>query len=465
MKINRIFFLFISLSMFFSSCKTSQLQIEKPKESYIPTQIKPAMSEFPLSIQIDVEKLQSAVNKKMTGLIYEGNNLNNQDLSVKIWKVQDFDFKINNNVIEYKIPLKLWTRFAWKFEKFGLSVSDHYEANGSIALSYKTTISIDKNWNLVAKTTSTGFQWLETPKINVIGTDVPVTSVANIALSKGNQLITNQIDQALSQMVELKKYVDMAWTQAHQPIQVNEENNIWIRVSPSEVYVSPFTSKGSNLLLGLSLYGQVESFMGSKPDKLAVKPLPDFKMVQRAAQQFNLNIAVDVTYDKISEMAKSQLINKTFTEGKRTMTITDLSIYGSGGKPVFVADVIGSLKGRIYFTGNMVYNAEKKSVDIQNPEFDMKTKSALVKSANWLLHGFILNKLTPYLSYPVQQDLDDMKSEANKMLKNYLIMDGVSMEGNLNNIIVTGLDLVPGAVRISTNLRGNLAIKIDELKF
>lgn len=464
MKINRIFFLFLTFSLFLISCKTSQLQIEKPKESYIQSQIKPAMSEFPLSIQIDVEKLQSAVNKKMTGLIYEGNNLNNQDLSVKIWKVQDFDFKINNNVIEYKIPLKLWTRFAWKFEKFGLSMSDHYEANGSIALSYKTTISIDKNWNLVAKTTSTGFQWLEAPKINVIGIDVPVTSVANIALSKGNQLITNQIDLALSQMVELKKYVYLAWTQAHEPIQVNEENNIWIRISPSEVYVSPFTSKDSKLLLGLSLYGQVESFMGSRPDKLSVKPLPDFKLVQRAAQQFNLNLATDVTYDKISELSKSQLINKTFTQGKRSITITDLSIYGSEGKPIFVADVIGSLKGRIYFTGNMVYNSEKKSVDIQNPEFDVKTKSALLKSADWLLHGFILNKLTPYLSYPVQQDLDDLKLEANQMLKNYLIMDGVSMEGNLNNLTVTDLNLVPGAVRITTNIKGNMAIKVDELK-
>ena len=68
MKINKIFFLLLSFSLFFNSCKTG-LQIEKTRESYIPTQIKPAMSEFPLSIQIDVEKLQSAVNKKMTGLL------------------------------------------------------------------------------------------------------------------------------------------------------------------------------------------------------------------------------------------------------------------------------------------------------------------------------------------------------------------------------------------------------------
>ena len=43
-------------------------------------------------------------------------------------------------------------------------------------------------------------------------------------------------------------------------------------------------------------------------------------------------------------------------------------------------------------------------------------------------------------------------------------MDGVSMEGNLNNLTVTDLNLVPGAVRITTNIKGNMAIKVDELK-
>jgi hypothetical protein len=446
----------------FNSCKT--LQIEKPKESYLPSNISPAVSEIPLQVELDVKKLEAAINKKMNGLIFEGTNLSDKDLSVKVWKAQNFTFNINNNVIEYRVPLKLWTRFAWKVEKFGYSVGDNYEANGSIALTYKTTISIDKNWKLVAKTTGSGYEWLETPKLNVVGVNVPVTPVASLALSQCDKLITAQIDKTLAETVDLKKYVNQAWNESQKPRQVSTENNVWLRITPKDVYVSPFTTTNNKLNLAVALYAQIESFMGSQPAANTAIALPPFKYVNRPAQQFNLNIGADVTFDKIAEIAKKQLQGKTFTQGNKAITITDLSLFGSEGKAVFIADVIGSLKGRIYFTGNMTYNAEKTAVEITEPEFEVKTSNALVKSAGWLLHGMILKQLTPYLTYSIKDNLDKMKLDVNQMLGNYTIMDGVSLQGKLNSVSVTSLSLVPGAVRVQANVKGNIGLKVQDLK-
>ena len=159
MKKNNFFIIIALVAFSFSSCKT--LQLDAPKESYLPTTLAPANSEFPIQADIDVKQLETTLNKKLTGLLYEGKNINNQDLSIKVWKAQNFAFTVKNNVIEYQVPLKIWTRFAWNIEKFGFTIGDHYEATGSIALSFKTTISIDKNWKLVAKTTPTGYQWIE----------------------------------------------------------------------------------------------------------------------------------------------------------------------------------------------------------------------------------------------------------------------------------------------------------------
>ena len=110
--------------LLFSSCKS--LQIEKPKESYLPSNLSPALSELPLQVQLDVKKLEASINKKMNGIIFEGTKISDKDLSVKIWKAQNFTFTIKNNVIEYRVPLKVWTRFAWKVSKFGYEVGDHY---------------------------------------------------------------------------------------------------------------------------------------------------------------------------------------------------------------------------------------------------------------------------------------------------------------------------------------------------
>jgi len=325
-KIQHYLTLAVLIALSFASCKT--LQVEKPKESYLPSNLTPAVSELPLQVEIDIKKLEASINNKMTGLIFEEANVSDKDLSVKVWKAQNFSFTVNNNVIEYRVPLKVWSKFAWKVEKFGLSVGDFYEANGSIALTYKTAINIDKNWKLISTTSASGYKWIETPKLNVVGVNVPLTPIANIALAKCQKLISEQIDKSLAEAFNLKTYVAQAWNEVQKPQQVNATNDIWMRITPKDVYVSPFTSVGNKLKLGLSMYAQIESFMGAKPAANAKVALPPYKIVMRPPSDFNLNIAADVTYDKISEMAKAQLQNKTFSEGKKTITITDLSIFG-----------------------------------------------------------------------------------------------------------------------------------------
>ena len=113
----------------------------------------------------------------------------------------------------------------------------------------------------------------------------------------------------------------------------------------------------------------------------------------------------------------------------------------------------------------MSYNQDKSTLEITEADFDIHTKNVLLKSANWLLHGMILKKITPYLSYNIADVLESTKNEANTQLAKYDVYDGVSLSGNLDNITVTEVSMVPGAVRIKANLRGNVAIKVEDLKF
>jgi len=458
-----LFFKSFILLVAITSCKTAQ--IEGPVESYLPTAIAPAMSEFPLQIELDVKKLESAVNSKMTGLLYQGDNISGNDLSVKIWKGGQFLFFINNNEITYKVPLKVWCRFGWKVEKFGITLSDHYDAAGTISLVYKTAISIDKDWNVVSKTTSSGYDWIEKPKINAIGVNIPVTPVANIALSYFQGTINDQIDKALSESIPLKKYIAMAWDEMQKPYLLSDTNNLWLKITPREILLSPFTTKGNKLNMSVAFYAQLESTFGAQPAITEMVPLPQLKTIQKQPGQFNINVAADVTFEKMADLAKSQLLGKSFTESGKTVRIDNLSIYSSAGRAVVVADVSGSYKGRVFFTGKPVYNPEKRSLEISEAEFDIKTQNALLKSANWLMHGMILKKIAPLLTYPLDENLNMAKKEANDMLKSYEVYGGVHIVGALDSLRVTNINMVPGAVRIGANIKGNVALRVDDLKF
>jgi Domain of unknown function (DUF4403) len=447
--------------VFFTSCKT--LKIDRPRESYLPSNIAPATSELPFNIEVDVKKIEAAVNRKLTAVLYEGSNVGGKDLSVKIIKVQNFTFSVKNNVIEYRVPLKIWTKFSWQVEKFGVPMGDSYEATGSIALTYKTLISIDKNWKLVAKTASSGYEWIDPPKINVLGVNVPVKPIADIALSKSEKLITEQIDKFLAEGVDIKKYANQGWNEIQKPLQVNSENNVWVRVTPEDVLMFPLTSSGNKLNVSFALNGKIESYVGSKPAENNKVALPYFKNVNRTSEQFNLNIGADITFDKITDVAKKELINKTFSEGKNKITVTDLAVFGSAGKPIFQVDVKGTIKGRFYFTGELFYNSEKMTVEIINPEFEVNTSNALVKTAGWLLHGTILKSMSPYLTYPIKDNLEKMKSDVNHMLEKFSVMDGITLQGKINTLKLNSLILVPGAIRIQANLQRNVGLKVQDL--
>jgi len=263
----------------------------------------------------------------------------------------------------------------------------------------------------------------------------------------------------------LDKYVGAVWDEVQQPYLLSDEDNLWIRITPKEILLAPFTTKGNKLNITLVFYAQVESVFGAQPVVKNKVPLPSLRYIERQPQQFSINVGADVTFDKIAEFARIQLQGKSFTESGKIVKIDNISLYSSNGRAVVVADLSGSYKGRIYFTGKPAYNSEKQSLEIIEPEFDIKTQNALIKSANWLLHGMILKKITPMLTYPLEETLKTLKDQANSMLKSYEVYSGVHITGSLDSLAVTTVSMVPGAVRVGAEIKGNVALIIDELKF
>jgi hypothetical protein len=449
--------------LFLFSCRSSR--IEGPAESYFPSNISTSVSELPVTVELDVKKLEQAVNKSMKGLLFQGDNLSGRDLSVKIWKASDLSFFVYNNEITYKVPLKVWSRFGWSAKGLGITLGDRYEAEGTIALVYKTTVSIDKDWNLVSNTKSSGYEWIVKPTVKTAGVTIPVTPVANIAISFFEKSINDQIDRVLSEEVNLRKYVDLAWNELQKPVLISDTNSIWLKVTPSELFLTPFSSKGNKLKISLAMSGTVESYVGAIPPEKENIPLPELKFVERNPGEFNINISADVTYNKITEIAKRELLGVNFHEEDKVYRIDNLSLYSSEGRAVIVVQLDGTYKGKIYFTGKLIHNEETNALEIIEPDFDIKTKNTLLKTAGWLLHGKILRSITPFLSYPLEKDLKYVLDEANRMLDGYTLTQGVDLSGNLDTISVTKVSMIPGAVRIEANLKGNINLKVGELGF
>lgn len=450
------------LTLLIAGSCSSALKIEGPQESYTPVPFIPSPSVLPIIAEIDIKGLERSVNKRFEGLLYEDKGTNAKDLEIKVWKSGNFSVFADNDEITYRIPLKIWSRFSWKLEKFGLSISDKYDVTGSLAFIYKTKLDVDNNWNLSTKTTSAGYSWIESPKLNVAGVNIPVKPIADFALSKTDRMITGQIDEAISQSFNLRSYVDEFWQEVQQPVRADSTYDVWIKIIPSGITLSPLTSSSGKLKIPITFTGEVETIAGDSILYDTPVPLPPLGKSPAKPDKFNINLKADVTFEQITKAAMQQLSGMEFKEGGKIITIKDLKLYSSSGKAILAMDVEGSLKGRVFLTGNMVYNPDSLTVSVQNADFDIRTRNALVKSANWLLHGMLLKKLQPYLSYNIGSILEDLRLEADNMLKIYSLSEGVYLDGNLNAIKVIHIEMIPGAVRVITGLTGDIKIVTTE---
>ena len=135
-----------------SSCKT--IQTVAPPESYESPKIELKPSIVTVPIEINIKDLESRLNKELKGTLYEDNSFDGDDLKVKAIKKDNFTIGLNGTELTYRIPLRLQIQVKKMFVVLP-------EITAELALKFKTTISLNKDWTLTTKTTSAGFEWPE----------------------------------------------------------------------------------------------------------------------------------------------------------------------------------------------------------------------------------------------------------------------------------------------------------------
>lgn len=446
------------LGLIFSAC--ASIKPEKPAENYstatTPT-LKPSVISIPVNLNIgDVEKM---LNTELTGLIYEDNDLSD-NIAVKAWKRDNFKIGLDGNTLSYRIPLKLWIKAGWKVEKFGIGLSDYREIEAEIALKFKTNIALKSDWTVSTTTTGDGYEWLSSPVMKIGPVNLPIKTIADLILKTNQKTINTEIDQAIKENLDLKKYMQQAWTAIQKPIRINDEYNVWLRVTPMEVESTPLSGENGKLKYAVAVKSIAEAFVDKEPEAGIPQPLPPLSIRNTMEDGFTLNLVTDVPFSKINEISKQNLNGKSFTQGKYSLLIRDIDLYGRDGKLVVHLLVSGSMKGDLYFTAKPVYNSEKQCIAVEELDYEIQTKNALVKTGSWLFKSILLRMIGESMEYPVAEHIATAKKLANENLRDYQVVNAVYLNGRLDNIGTDDILLTKTSLRLNIILTGKLSLKM-----
>lgn len=426
----------------------------------IPQLLKPDTSVIAVEVDVDLIKIQNSLNKSLTGVLYEDKDLSGDNLMLRLTKINPIRFVLKGNTLEYTLPLKIWVKTGFKKNLFGVTLEDYYEAEGALDLQLSTQISIARNWNLQTQTQVRSYRWIEEPKVNIAGMKLPVTSIADIAFNYGRTKINESIDKAIKDNFDLRKNISEMWSKIQTPMLVDEEQQIWLKIAPLEVFMSPLLSSANKLRIQVGLKSVIESAIGEKllPAPKAT-PFRDLKPVASFVPSCQIFTIADINYIKLEDIARKEMIGKTFTEGKKTVTIKEISIFGNQNKLQVEATVEGSVKGKLIFTGVPVFDNAEKQLIITDFDFDIATKNLLVKGAKWLMHKKLLAMMEPMLTYSFKEDVDSLLIAFNKSMTSYPLSKGVILQGSILNCNLEDVFIGEKSVKIGGNISAKLKIE------
>lgn len=464
--------LIISLSALIltTSCSSTSLKIEalKPEpDDAIPLTYTNTPSFINLPVSVKLKDIENQTNAFLNGLIYEDNNIEDDNIQIKVWKQAPItitnDHGKEGEKIKTVLPLKVWAKYRIGTKTMGVDLYKTQEFNLNGVITLLSSVNLN-NWKLSSKTTLKSLDWVESPSMVVFGKNMPVTYLINPAVSLFKSDIEKSIDTAIEDSMDFKPNVMDALSKICTPFEMSETYKSWLRIVPIEAYSTNAKLKNDSFLLNMGMKCNMETSIGKKPESKFEPNKIVLKAVKEIPEQISANIAAVSTYQEASRLMTTNFAGQEFGSGSKKVKVQNVAIWHKDGKLVIALDLLGSVNGTIYLNGIPQYNDTTKEIYFDKLDYVLDTKSRLMKTANWLAQGVILKKMQESCRYSIKQNLDDAKQSMVGYLKNFSPMPGVFINGKMEDIKFEKIELTNQAMIAFIKVNGNINVSIDGLK-
>ncbi len=426
-----------------------------------PVAYKTTTSFVSMPMEISLKEIENQLNKSLSGLIYEDNNLEDDKSEMKIWKTGTIKLIEKDGKIESILPLKIWAKFKYGTDFMGLNDTREIDLNGTITLLSDVKLS---NWKMNTSSKIEDFEWSESPTILVAGKKVPITYIINPTLSIFKSKVAKKIDDAIEKSCDFKPYVLDVLEKMSTPFLTSETYEAWFKMMPIEVYVTDANLQKNKISMDLGLKCTMQTMVGQQPKNNFNREVITFKPVTKVPEKTTASIAAVSTFESASRIITKNFQGKEFASGSRKITVQKVELWAKDRKMIIALSMTGTIDGTIYLAGIPNYNPITKEIYFEQMDYVLNTKGLLTRTANWLLQGTILKKIQENCRYSIKENLEEGKKNLLPYLNNYSPMKGVFINGNLNDFEFEKVEITNSALIAFINASGKVNVKIDGME-
>jgi hypothetical protein len=448
-----------------SSQKIATLKPEPDDASPLVFETTPSFINLPISVKL--KDVENKTNELLTGLIYEDNNIEDDNIEMKIWKLGPIAIENNpensNGSIQTVLPLKAIISYRFGTKTMGVSLykTKEFNLNGKVTLVSEVALT---NWKLNTKTQLKSLDWSESPTTTLFGKSVPVTYLINPTIKIFRSKIEKSIDAAIDKSMDFKPNVLTALEKICTPFLMNEAYESWLQINPQEIYSTTAQLKNDTFIVNMGIKASMETWIGKQPESKFNASKIILKPVSTIPDLISANITAVSTYAEASKIMTKNFAGQEFGSGGRKIRVQKVAIWHKNEKMVIALDVLGSVNGTIYLTGFPQYNSQTKELFFDKLDYALDTKNKLIRTANWLAQGLILRKIQESCRYSIIPNIEEGKKSMLKYLQNYSPMNGVFVNGKIDNVAFQKVQLTNKAIIAFIKVNGTVSVSVDGLK-
>lgn len=459
------FFTFLTFTSVLVSCST--IKPEKPTVSAVenPPQVASTVNNIVVPVEInlstyfkDADKSVPAVtsgsDKPCSGIRYD-------------YEFQKDSFRIStvNNRILSELHGSYWIKM-----EYCAACSDLFaakpvcltpvipfscgigETKPSLRIRLGTELNMNEDYGLSTKTSINELKPLNPCEVTLFRFDATNEVIKEVRKTLEKQCI--ETDKELGR-ISFKKDAEDLWKNMNQSIKIPYLG--YIHFEPLALsLVKPRLDQNK---LYTTLVLNCKTYLNQDPAKSVATELPKLNIIPSAPKDtFDLFTDFELNYDSISKLFTEQIKGKTIDFNKNHFVFDAVDVSGlDKNRLVLGIHFSGTKKGILYLQGVPIFDNTTKTLELSQLEFDLKTKSVLLKSAKWLFSNRIYTELEKASKLNLTSQFNDLKKTIDKNLQKKT--GDISLSGKTHDVTVVHIFPTIQYLHLRTCLKAQLNVK------
>jgi len=453
-----------AIVLLFSGCKT--IQPSAPDYPAARKVYNKELSYVSIPLDIPLKLIEDKINLQFKSILYNDDSYTRptaDNVKIIVMKKRKITVGAVGGELLFTIPLNIWAQGRWDPCSFCPEVEKQTAFDVDVFL--RSKVEILKNYQFRLSTSSDGFEWKTQPKISIGPINIPITALIEDVLDEQLQAITREIDRNVNGAIDLRDQVSQVWSLSQEPILIDDSTKTWLTVKPQSLLLAPVTSTKENLQVTLGLESFIETQTGTKPALKAKIPLPDLKQAGKGGQDFAINIQSVLGFKEATAIAKSQMVGQVFTAKKKSVKIEDIEVYGRGDLAYIRLLLSGSVKGELFLYGVPKFNGTTNEFYFENLDYDINTRSVLIKAANWLVGSSFQKMMQEKLRFSFDAEIKSIRSDLEAKLKLFKYKNLITLRGNIRDFSVKDIYVADDHFDIVLNANGRASVILEGADF